>query len=33
MHFQASDDKEQHFLKLCDNNIQPITPSIAKSRL
>ena len=33
MHFQASDDKGQHFLKLCDDNIQPITLSIAKSRL
>ena len=33
MHFQASDDKGQHFLKLCDDNIQPITPSIAKSKL
>ena len=33
MHFQASDDKGQHFLKLCDNNIQPITLSIAKGGL
>ena len=33
IHFQASDDKGQHSLKLCDDNIQPITLSIAKGKL
>ena len=30
MYFQASDDKGWHFLKLLDDNMQPITPLIAK---
>jgi len=30
MLFQASDDKEQHFLELFDNDLNPIKPSIAK---
>ena len=33
MCFQAPDDKGQHFLELCDDNIQSITLSIAKGRL
>jgi len=31
--FQASDDKEHHFLELLDDNLNPIEPSIAKGGL
>jgi len=30
--FQASDNKEQHFLELLNNNLNPIELSIAKGR-
>ena len=33
MHFQAPDNKGQHFLELCDDNIQSITLSVAKGGL
>ena len=33
MHFQASDDKGQNCLELCDDDMQTITPLIAKGGL
>jgi len=30
MHFQALDDKEQHFLELLDDDSKPIEPLISK---
>jgi len=33
MLFQVSDDKDQHFLELLDDNLNPIEPSVVKGGL